>query len=68
MYVGFVDFKAAFVSVHRDKLWLTLNRYGIKGKLLKSIKAIQRSVKSCVKVRGTFTDILIAMLVCTRYV
>ena len=57
LYVGFVDFKAAFDSVHRDKLWSALNRYGIKGKLLMSIKAVYKSVKSCVKIQGSFTEI-----------
>ena len=56
VYIGFVDFKAAFDSVHRDKLWSALNRYGIKGKLLNSIKAVYKSVKSCVKVRDTLTE------------
>ena len=57
LYVGFVDFKAAFDSVHRDKLWSALNRYGIKGKLLMSRKAVYKSVKSCVKIQGSFTEI-----------
>ena len=56
LYIRFVDFKAAFDSVHRDKLWLALNHHGIKGKLLKSIKSVYKSVRSCVNVRGTFTD------------
>ncbi|MEW8548219.1 MAG: reverse transcriptase family protein [Candidatus Thiodiazotropha sp.] len=56
LYVGFVDFKAAFDSVHRDKLWLSLNHYGVKGKLLSSIKAVYRSVKACVKVNSTLTE------------
>ena len=56
VYIGFVDFKAAFDSVHRDKLWSACNRYGIKGKLFNSIKAVNKSVKSCVKVRDRLTE------------
>lgn len=37
LYIGFVDFKAAFDSVERNKLWPVLQHAGTKGNLLKSI-------------------------------
>ena len=48
-YVAFVDFKKAFDSVHRSKLFEILVEKGISGNLLHTIKAIYNSVKGQVR-------------------
>ena len=35
LYVAFIDFKTAFDSVHRGKLWTLLAKANVKGKLNK---------------------------------
>lgn len=49
LYVAFIDFKKAFDSVNRNKLYKALLKHGIKGKLFSSIKSIYQLVKSRVK-------------------
>ena len=56
IYVGFVDFKAAFDSVQRNKLWPVLQRAGLQGKLLKAIQSVYKCVKSCVRANDSLTD------------
>ena len=56
LYIGCVDFKAAFDSVQRNKLWPVLQHAGIKGNLLKSIQSVYKSVKSFVRVNNSHTD------------
>ena len=62
IYVGFVDFKAAFDSVQRNKLWPVLQRAGLQGKLLKAIQSVYKCVKSCVRANDTFTDFFFIVL------
>ena len=52
LYCAFVDFKTAFDSINRFKLWLKLSKIGIKGKLLQILYSMYSNVKSCVTVRG----------------
>lgn len=56
LYVAFVDFKKAFDSVNRSKLYNILYQHGIKGRLFNSIKGIYRSVKACVRNHADFSD------------
>ena len=49
-YAGFVDFKKAFDSVPRELLWCKRIKIGIRGKLLKSPKALYTNLYSSVKV------------------
>ena len=56
IYVGFVDFKAAFDSVQKNKLWPVLQRADLQGKLLKAIQSVYKCVKSCVRANDTLTD------------
>lgn len=37
LYCAFIDFKKAFDSFYRSKLWLKLSKVGIQGKLLNVI-------------------------------
>ena len=56
LYVAFVDFKKAFDSVNRNKLFEVLQNNGIKGNLFASLKSIYDKVKACVKYRGDISD------------
>ena len=46
----------AFDSVYRNALWLNLHGLGINGKMLRIIRGIYKTVKSCVKQSGQFSD------------
>ena len=48
-YVCFVDFKKAFDTVKRDKLWEVLDRQGVSGKMINSIRAMYNRVKAVVR-------------------
>ena len=37
MYVAFIDFRKAFDSVIRSKLWAVLKKKGLKGKVYQAI-------------------------------
>jgi hypothetical protein len=50
LYVAFIDFRKAFDTVSRDKLWKILNNNGIQGKFLSAIKSMYEVVK--VRVRS----------------
>ena len=56
LYCAFIDFKKAFDSIDRSKLWIKLSKVGIQGKLLKVIKALYNNVKSCIVVEGQLSD------------
>ena len=54
-YVCFVDFRKAFDTVKRDKLWEVLNRHGISDKMLEMLKAIYRKVTAVVRYGSELT-------------
>ena len=56
MYVGFIDLQKAFDSVKRASMFLSLVKAGLSGPFLNAIKAMYRSVISCVRVNNTVTD------------
>ena len=56
LYVAFIDFKTAFDSVHRGKLWSILANANVKGKLFKSITGMYNNVRACVRANGTLSD------------
>lgn len=51
-----VDLRKAVDSVYRHGLWFKLFNLGVKGKMLRIIKSIYRSVKSCVRHCKTYSD------------
>ena len=55
LYVCFVDFKKAFDSVNRNKLWQVLKTNGIKGNIFRVVHSMHESVKTCVRVNGECT-------------
>ena len=56
LYVSFIDFRKAFDSISRQKLWLILRKNGISSKMLQAIKSIYTVVKAKVRVGGEYTE------------
>ena len=56
MYAAFIDMEKAYDKVWRTDLWVTLKGYGVRGKLLGSIKALYKESKACVRVEGEVTE------------
>ena len=53
MFMVFIDLEKAYNNnVCREKLWITLFEYGIRGRLLRSIKALYEGGRARVKVEG----------------
>ena len=48
-YVCFVDFKKAFDTINRDRLWEVLERHGVTNKMLEMIKAIYSKVTAVIR-------------------
>lgn len=53
--IHFVDFKAAFDSVHRTSLWVLLREYGIPEKIIALIRNTYDGAECCVRAEGDFT-------------
>ena len=54
--VIFVDFKAAFDSIHRPSMWHILSDYGIPDKYIKLIRCIYDNFEAAILVEGEITD------------
>ena len=55
LYITFVDFKKAFDSIKREKMFEILRHYGIPDKMIRAIKTIYNNSKSAVLVEGELT-------------
>ena len=56
VYVAFIDYRKAFDSVDRSKMWEILQKHGINGNMLRTIKSISTSVLSNVKCNNDNID------------
>ena len=56
LYVAFIDFRKAYDSMTREKLWVVLEKRGIGGKMLAALQSMYRVVKARVRVGGELTD------------
>lgn len=56
LYVAFIDFKKAFDSVSRKKLWGILRKNGVEGKMLQALRSMYDVVKTKVRCGLEFTD------------
>lgn len=56
LYVAFVDFTKAFDYVDHTKLLETLQKDGISGKFYCILRSMYESLKSCVRVKGEFSE------------
>lgn len=52
LYITYVDFKKAFDSINREKMFQILRHYGIPEKIVQSIKVIYNNSRSSVIVEG----------------
>ena len=56
MFAGFIDFKKAYESVDRGKLWACLERLGLGGRLTSFLKAAYSNLRCEVKVGEQCSD------------
>jgi hypothetical protein len=56
LYCCLVGYTRAFDSVTHSKLWQTLVRCGITGKLLTVIRSMYDKIQSCIKLNGKCSD------------
>ena len=54
--LNFVDFKAAFDSVHRNSLWKIMRAYGVPQKIVTIMKNTYAGSECCVRVDGQETN------------
>jgi len=50
LYACFVDFRKAFDTIPRDKLWEHLSNIGVQGKMLDALKSYYANVRVCVDI------------------
>lgn len=55
-YCCVVDYKKAFDSINREKLYRKLKHYGIQGKLLAVIRSMYSRIRTCVKSSGRISN------------
>ena len=55
LYINFIDFKAAFDSIHRGFIWKAFEHYGLPRKYIRIIQAFFDSTVSAVRVNGELT-------------
>lgn len=56
VYACFVDLKAAYDSVPREKLWEVSGEYEVPSKLCRLLRALYSNTKSAVRVEGDLTE------------
>ena len=49
VYVAFIDYKKAFDTVDREKLWETLQKLKTSSKMVNMLKSMYSSVQACVR-------------------
>jgi len=56
LYCCFIDMKRCFHSIYLNALWTKLFKYNLDGKMLRIIRSMYQSVKSCVRHCNTYSD------------
>ena len=56
LHCVFVDLRKAFDKVHREGLWLTLERHGVPPKLLRVTRALHEGMQAKVRAQGGLTE------------
>ena len=51
MVLACVDLEKAYDRVGREKLWNVLKEYGVKGRLLRAIRSLQKKSEACVRMK-----------------
>jgi len=52
LYMCFIDLKAAYDTVRRNSLWLTIEEYGVSSKLCRLLKSLYAGTQAAVRVEG----------------
>ena len=52
LYVAFIDFRKAFDTICRTKLWTVLHRNGLRGKIAIALQSMYAIVKARVRAGG----------------
>ena len=55
-FCAFIDFKKAYDTINRSKLWCRLVSTGLCGKLFRAVKSLYSSVSSCIRLNDLHTD------------
>ena len=56
LYCCFIDYKQAFDSIDRDKLWSKLMQLGLRGRILVIIKSLYKQIKTRVLLNGKISQ------------
>ena len=56
VYVAFIDYKKAFDTVDREKLWETLQKLKTSSKMVNMLKSMYSSVQACVRWGASISD------------
>ena len=59
LYVAFIDFRKAFDTVCRTKLWNILYRNGPRGKIATALQSMYAIVKAQVRAGGELSDVFL---------
>ena len=57
VYVCFVDYRKAFDSVDRDKVWTKFQKLNLSSKFISMLQAIYYNVQACVRWKGNMTEL-----------
>ena len=49
LYINFIDFEKAFDSIHRESLWLIMQKYGIPDKIVRMVKVFYEDFNCAVE-------------------
>ena len=55
-FCAFIDFRKAYDTINRTKLWRRLGSTGLCGKLFRAVKSLYSSVSSCISLNDLHTD------------
>ena len=59
LYVAFIDFRKAFDTICRTKLWTVLHKNGLRGKIAIALQSMYAIVKVRVRAGGELTDVFL---------
>ena len=60
VYVCFVDFRKALDTINRSMLWNALRKSGVGGEMLRILRSMYMSVRSCVQCPDNLTVFLVS--------
>ena len=52
LYLNFIDFEKAFDSIHRESMWIIMDKYGIPQKIIRMVKIFYENCECAVEDQG----------------